>query len=251
MEWRDEGVVVAVRKHGETSAIIEVLTETHGRHAGVVRGGVSRKMTPVLQPGNQVSVEWRARLEEHLGSFKVELVKSRSAVLSERQCLAALASVTSLVSYSFPERMELPSLYETTISLLDQLVTNGDWWPAYALWELQLLEELGFGIDLTSCAASGVTQELIYVSPKSGRAVSRVAGEEWSDRLLPLPVFLKDGFLEGEPGDVLNALKTTGYFLNTRLSPALGNNPLPPARDRLLMVMRKAYDRSQKHVLAD
>ncbi len=241
MDWRDQGVIVAVRPHGETSAIIEVLTAEHGRHAGVVRGGVSRKMTPVLQPGNQVAVDWRARLEEHLGSYRVELLASRSGVLSDRQALAALGSVCALVCFAFPERMHLPRLYDKTLAVVDLLAGAGDWRPGYACWELQVLEELGYGLDLRSCAATGVTQELIYVSPNSGRAVSRQGAAEWADRLLPLPAFLRVGGFAEDSEDVLEALKTTGYFLEHWLAPALGNRPLPPARTRLMAVLHKAW----------
>ncbi|MCP5073013.1 MAG: DNA repair protein RecO [Rhodobacteraceae bacterium] len=245
MDWRDQGVIVAVRKHAETSAIIEVLTAEHGRHAGVVRGGVSRKMTPVLQPGNQVEVEWRARLEEHLGSYRVELLQSRSAILSDRQALAALGSVCALVCFAFPERMHLPSLYNQTQALIDAIARGQDWLQFYALWELRLLEDLGYGLDLRSCAATGSTQDLIYVSPKTGRAVSRNGGAGWVDRLLPLPVFLRVGGGEIAPGEIYKALKTTGYFLEHWLAPALGNRPLPAARERFVSLLRKAENRNR------
>ncbi|MCP5086970.1 MAG: DNA repair protein RecO [Rhodobacteraceae bacterium] len=243
MEWRDQGVVVAVRPHAETSAIIEVLTAEHGRHAGVVRGGVSRKMTPVLQPGNQVEVEWRARLEEHLGSYRVELLHSRSAVLADRQALAALGSVCALVCFAFPERMNLPDLYERTLVLVGDLATGRDWLQSYALWELAVLQDLGYGLDLSSCAATGRTQDLIYVSPKTGRAVSREGGADWADRLLPLPVFLRVGEGMTDMDDICAALKTTGFFLENGLAKALGNRPLPAARERFVAMLRRAAQR--------
>ena len=243
MDWRDEGVVLAARRHGETSVILDVLTREHGRHAGVVRGGASRKQAPVLQPGNQVEVEWRARLEEHLGSYSVELLTSRSGIMADRGRLAALGSVCALSCFAVPERMELGLIYKQTIDLIDMLQQDTDWQVAYALWELMILEELGCGLDLRSCAATGGTQELIYVSPKSGRAVCRAAGEPYGDRMLELPDFFR---MEGgavSPQEVLSGLRTTGYFLERWLAPALGNRPLPDARARLVQVLAKALKR--------
>ncbi len=239
MDWRDEGVIVSVRKHGETSAIIEVLTVEHGRHAGVVRGGASRRMTPVLQPGNQVELEWRARLEEHLGSYRVELLQSRSGVMADRAALAALGAISALVCFAFPERMVMPELYASTLALFDALQGDQEWPSIYALWELQLLEELGFGLDFSSCAATGGLQELIYVSPKSGRAVSRQGAGVWAEKLLPLPLFLRLGNGSASKEDVRDALKTTGYFLERWLAASLGNRPLPAARTRLVAVLSR------------
>lgn len=239
MEWRDQGVVVAVRKHGETAAIIEVFTREHGRHAGLVRGGASRKMTPVLQPGQQVEVEWRARLEDHLGNFRVEPLQSRANVLSNRLSLGGLTSICAMISFALPERMVMPFLYDRTRHLLDAISSGEDWLPLYALWERIVLEELGFGLDLSECAATGVTQELIYVSPKSGRSVSREGGQEYVDRLLPLPRFLRDGDTVSQPGDVESALKTTGYFLEQWLARSLGDRGLPEARNRFVLTLKK------------
>lgn len=239
MEWQDQGVITAVRKHGETSVILEVLTENHGRHAGVVRGGVSRKMTPVLQPGNQVELEWRARLEEHLGAYRVELLKSRSGILADRGALAALGSVTALIGFAFPERMQLPQLYYGTLEVIEELASGRDWTVSYGLWELMVLEELGYGLDLSSCAVTGVTQELVFVSPKSGRSVSRNGAGEWADRLLPLPEHLRMSVDTVGLQEVLAGLKTTGYFLEHWLAPALGNKPVPDARARLLSHLKR------------
>lgn len=239
MEWRDTGTIISVRKHGETSTIVDVLTEGHGRHAGIVRGGASRKMAPILQPGTQVDAEWRARLEEHLGSYTLEPTQSRATILSNRLGLSAMGSVCALVHFAFPERMAFPRLYRATIGLFDQMAADGAWLSDYALWEYAVLEELGYGLDLDSCAATGATQELIYVSPKSGRAVSRTAGAEWANRMLPLPPFLRAETATKDASEVLDALKTTGYFLERRLAPALGNRPLPDARARFVNVLSK------------
>ena len=234
MEWTSEGVIVSVRKYGENSVIIDTLTPEHGRHLGVVRGGASRKMAATIQPGSQVKLEWRARLEEHLGNFRVEQLESRSDMFDDRLRLAALSSICSIVTFSFPERMPVAELYNSTLNLMDTLNTGGDWKPLYALWELQVLEEMGFGLDLTSCAVTNVTQDLIYVSPKSGRAVSRKAAGEWKERLLPLPSFLRNKFETANHEDILNSLKTTGHFLSSWLATSLGERKLPEARNRLI-----------------
>lgn len=234
MEWRDQGALLSVRQHGETSAIIEVFTARHGRHAGVVRGGVSRKIAPILQPGAQLDVTWRARLEEHIGTFAVEPVQSRSAdIMADRAALAALGSVTALLGFALPEREDHPALYARTITLLDALGAAPDWPETYLRWELALLEELGFGLDLTQCATTGRLDDLIYVSPKSGRAVSAEGAGEWASRLLPLPPPLKDQPAEA-PKDIVAGLQTTGHFLESWLAPALGDKPLPAARERFV-----------------
>ncbi len=230
MDWRDEGALLTVRRHGESAAIIEVFTPEHGRHAGVVRGGGSRRMAPVLQPGAQLSVEWRARLEEHLGAFRVEPLRSRAAaMMSDRRAPAAMASVAALLTAYLPEREAHPALYAQTVHLLDALGEAADWPHLYAAWELALLGELGFGLDLTACAATGSAEELVYVSPKSGAAVSREAGAPYRDRMLPLP-----GFLVGrEDGTMAEALRLTGYFLQHRAAAAFGKAAPPAARGRL------------------
>lgn len=231
MDWRDQGIVLSTRKHGETSVILEVFTPDHGRHAGVVRGGISRKMTPILQPGGQVDVAWRARLEEHIGSFTVEPVRSRALALSDRFSLAGLNAVTALLGFSLPEREPHPQLYRLSEQLLDLLGQDELWPLAYLRWERALLEELGFGLDLETCAVTGARDGLIFVSPRSGRAVSQAGAGEWADRLLPLPPCLR-GEGEALDAEVLLALGTTGYFLEHKLASELGHKPLPEARAR-------------------
>jgi DNA repair protein RecO (recombination protein O) len=242
MDWSGEGVIVSVRKYGENSVIIDAFTPDRGRHAGVVRGGASRKMAATLQPGSQVQLEWRARLEEHLGSYRVEPLESRSDLFGDRLRLAALSSICSIVCFAFPERMALADLYKTTTHLMDTLNADGDWRPLYALWELQVLQEMGFGLDLTSCAVTGGTQELSFVSPRSGRAVSRDGAGKWVEKLLPLPDFLRNGFDVAKDADVLDGLRTTGHFLSTWLAPSLGDRPLPDARARLMTRLERAQN---------
>lgn len=234
MEWRDHGILLTVRRHGESSAIIEVFTQEHGRHAGVVRGGTSRKIAPILQPGAQLDVLWRARLEDHLGSYQVEPLRSRAAVaLSGRLPLAGLNAVTSLLAFSLPDREAHPDLYHRSEQLLDLLGQDEIWPLAYLRWEMALLDDLGFGLDLTACAVTGSDQNLTHVSPKTGRAVSREGAGEWVDRLLDLPpVMLGRGDASDE--EVAQALRTTGFFLENRLAPALGSRPLPEARGRFV-----------------
>jgi DNA repair protein RecO (recombination protein O) len=234
MEWRGAGILVAVRRHGESSAIIDVFTETHGLHAGVVRGGAGRRMGPILQPGAQLDVVWRARLEDHIGSYTVEPIRSRAvAAMSDRLMLAGLNAVTSLLSYCLPERQTHPALYRQTEQLLD-LLEHPEVWPlAYLKWEMALLAEVGFALQLDVCAVSGVTADLGFVSPKSGRAVSRAAAGEWVDRLLPLPDILR-GIGNAPDLEVFEGLKTTGHFFHSQVAVILGGHPLPEARARFV-----------------
>ena len=234
MDWRDHGILLTSRRHGETAAIIEVFTQGHGRHAGVVRGGASRKIAPVLQPGTQLDVHWRARLEEHIGTFQVEPLRSRAAAaFSGRLALSGLNTVVALLSFCLPEREPHPAIYKQTEQLMDLLGQDEIWPLAYLRWELALLEELGFGLDLTRCAVTGSTEGLVYVSPKSGCAVSAEGAGDWVDKLLPLPPALH-GRGSAPDAEIAVGLQTTGYFLAHRVAPSLGHNPLPEARARFV-----------------
>lgn len=234
MEWRDTGILLSVRRHGESSAILDVFTRARGRHAGVVRGGGGRKLAPILQPGAQLDVAWRARLEEHIGSFTVEPQRSRAAAaMSGRLALAGLNAVTGLLAFCLPERESHPRLYAGTERLLDLLGQDEIWPLAYLRWELALLDEMGFGLDLSECAVTGAREGLIYVSPRTGRAVSAAGAGEWADRLLPLPPCLR-GEGEASDGEVAQALGVTGHFLERHLAPELGDKPLLDARARFL-----------------
>ncbi len=242
MEWRDEGILLGLRRHGESSVIIEVLTSRQGRHAGLVRGGAGRTLGPVLQPGAQLSLEWNARLADHLGTFKVDLIRGRAAaIMADRAALAALNAVSAMLVRLLPEREPNPAVFAATLALVDALVdalgAADQGWPArYAAWEMTLLDALGFGLDLGSCAATGACEELTYVSPRSGRAVSRAAGAPYAGRLLPLPQFLLDGGA-ARMSEVCNALRLTGYFLESRVCPAFDLAELPGARFRLLRLL--------------
>lgn len=237
MDWRDEGILLSMRPHGESAAIIEVLTAAHGRHAGVVRGGASRKMAATLQPGTSLMLDWRARLDEHLGSFTVEPIRSRAHLLSDRLALAGLLSACALLRIALPEREPQPGLWPVTLALFDML-GQGNWTSAYLRWELRLLESLGYGLDLSSCAVTGATEGLVYVSPKSGRAVTAEGAGDWADRLLALPEGLAgSGPLDREAVNL--GLKLTGHFLDRGLRPVLHDKPLPEARSRFLDLLAR------------
>ncbi|GAA0557882.1 DNA repair protein RecO [Rhizomicrobium electricum] len=234
MEWHDDAIVLSVRQHGESGTILEALTRTHGRHMGLVRGG--RKMKPVLQPGNSIRLQWRARLQEHLGNFACELDTARAGALMEsREALAGLNAFTSVASATLPERGPLyePVFVASTI-LLDAMLEDGlaHWGAIYVRWEAGLLEALGFGLDLSSCAATGETEDLVYVSPKSGRAVSAAAGAPYAGRLFPLPQFLLGSQNEVGADDIAAGLALTGHFLFERVLRPTGK-PMPSARLRL------------------
>lgn len=232
MEWRDEGILLSVRRHGETSAIIDVFTVEHGRHSGIVRGGVSRKIAPILQPGAQLDVSWRARLEDHLGTYTVEPLRSRAAAaLADRMSLAGLNAVTALLSFALPEREPDAKLYKQCEQLLDLMGQHEVWPLAYLRFEIALLEACGMGLDLSACAVTGTNRDLRYISPRTGRAVSEHGAGEWADKLLPLPPILKgDG--TGADAEIVQAFQTTGYFLSEKLALNLGNRALPEARGR-------------------
>lgn len=239
MKWRDQGTVLAVRRHGETSVILEVLTPERGRCVGVVRGGTSRKLAPILQPGAELSLTWSARLENHMGSFTVEPIRTRAAlVMGDPLGLAGLNAITALLAFCLPEREPHKPIYAASTSLLD-LLSKTDAWPlAYLRWEADLLEEMGFGMDLRRCAVTGSRDDLIYVSPKSARAVSREGAGKWADRLLPLPQCLL-GQSSVTDEEILQGLQTTGYFLTNRLAVNLGNRKLPAARQRLIDLLNR------------
>ncbi|MES1991123.1 MAG: DNA repair protein RecO [Pseudomonadota bacterium] len=234
MDWHDEGVVLSSRSYGESSAILELFTREHGRHLGLVRGGGRRRYAGMLQPGNTLTAHWRARLNEHLGSYTVELLKPRAGVLMDDPFALTGLSAACAVAGILPEREAHEGLFEAFTVLLD-VMEDSDIWPAvFVRWELGLLSELGFGLDLAQCAATGVRDGLAYVSPRSGGAVSREAGAAYADRLFRLPPFLV-GAQAGisAPDDVAEGLKITGHFLERHFY-APHDRHLPDARIRLV-----------------
>ena len=216
MEWTDEGIVLGTRRLGESSAIAELLTRGHGRHLGLVRGGAGSRLRPVLQPGNTVHAVWRARLDEHLGTYQVEATRTRAAtVLAASHTVYGVTHLASLARL-LPEREPHEDVYDRLEATLDDFDDAGEAAIDLVRFELAMLAELGFGLDLASCVATGATAELIYVSPKSGCAVSRQAGDPWRDRLLRLPAFLRqsdDGRKGWSDQDLLDGFELTGRFL--------------------------------------
>jgi DNA repair protein RecO (recombination protein O) len=237
MEWSEDGIVLGARAHGESALVVTVLTPGHGRHAGLVHGGASTRQRPLWQPGNRLRMEWRARLSEHLGNFHGELLAAHAArVLDDPLALAGLLAVCATLDAALPEREPHPALFEGAAALLGALGHEG--WPTiYVHLELGLLQELGFGLDLERCAATGVVEELTYVSPRTGRAVSRAAGEAYKDKLLALPSFLATG-TAADAADVVRGLDLTGYFLERHVFWP-HNKPLPAARGRFIEAIQR------------
>jgi DNA repair protein RecO (recombination protein O) len=247
IEWSDDGIVLSARRHGENAAIVSLLTRAHGRHAGIVLGGAGRRARGVYEPGNRVAATWRARLSEHLGHYACELAESRAAaLLDDALRLAALSSATALLDAALPEREPHARLYDSLDALVAHLCEPATTWPAlYVRFELDLLTDLGFGLDLTRCAATGRSDDLAYVSPKTGRAVSTAAAEPYRDRLLSLPTFLRNGATSSglvPSADILAGLSLTGFFLEQHVfahqPTPVGRGPLPVPRERLLARLR-------------
>lgn len=241
MQWSDEGIVLAARRHGESALIVHLLTRDHGRHAGLVRGGQGPRGRAAFETGNRLAVTWKARLAEHLGTWTGELLHNYAApIMSEGVRLACLAAAVAVAETVLPECEPHARAYDGLVHLLDALDRDDGWAVAFVVWELDLLAELGFGLDLTRCAATGSTEELIYVSPKSGQAVSAAAGEIYRDKLLRLPRFLLPGGGGVRPlaGEVLDGLRLTGFFLESRvLDPQ--HHKMPPARSRFVDALRQ------------
>ncbi|MBL6928303.1 MAG: DNA repair protein RecO [Rhodospirillales bacterium] len=245
MEWVDQGIVLSARRHGESSVIATLLTRAHGCHAGLVRGGAGKRARGILQPGNKVEARWRARLAEHLGTMMCELTHPyAAAVMDDADRLAALSSACALTEAALPEREAHEAVYDGLLVLLEAIESN-DWPTVYVHWEIGLLGELGFGLDLSECAATGRNDQLAYVSPKSGRAVSLAAGEAYENKLLPLPAFLVSIDGKGdvsEMSEVADGLRLTGYFLERHVL-SHHDKGLPAARRRLAARLNKYKQR--------
>jgi DNA repair protein RecO (recombination protein O) len=239
MEWHDRAFVLNARRHGESAAIVELLTGEHGRHAGLVRGGQSPKLRAMLQPGNEVTAVWRGRLSEHLGTIACELVRPHAAgLLDDPDRLAGLTAAAALVAVALPEREPYPDVFASFEGLLRALDSGMDWPAHYVEWERDLLAALGFGLDLSRCAVSGATTDLAYVSPRTGRAVSREAGRPYHDKLLKLPEFLWR-YGPADPRQIELGMKLTEHFLVHLLFVPQGRT-VPAARSRLAERMRRA-----------
>jgi DNA repair protein RecO (recombination protein O) len=238
MDWSDHALVLASRPHGESGLVVSLLTRLHGRHAGFVPGGISRRARPIWQQGNLVEVEWRARLAEQLGNYTGELREPHAArAMDDATELAGLTAACALVDAALPEREPHPAMFDGFQAFLGALGHPG--WPAiYVRLELGLLQELGFGLDLAKCALSGVTEDLAFVSPKTGRAVSRAAAEPYKEKLLPLPAFLSTGGLPSDDAALRQGLDLTGHFLERHVFWPQ-NKPLPPTRARLMEILQR------------
>ena len=213
MQWTDDGVVLGVKRHGESSGILELMTRKHGRHLGLVRGAFGTRLKPVLQPGNSVSAIWRARLDEHLGNYAVEALRLRASnFFASPHAIYGIGHLAALMRL-LPERDPHGALYDALDAILNRLDDAGVAAPMVARFELQLLAELGFGLDLDQCAATGASDDLIYVSPKSARAVSRAAGEPWAHKMLRLPTFLREPDASPRGHDLADGFALTGFFL--------------------------------------
>jgi DNA repair protein RecO (recombination protein O) len=233
MDWQDEGVVLAARRFGESALVASALTRAHGRFAGLVRGGAGRRGRPLWQPGNRLLLTWRARLPDQLGAFSAEPVDLLAArLMDDAERLAGLASALALVESGLAERDPHPDLYDELGALLGRMASGEPWLERYVGFELTLLAEIGFGLDLSRCAVTGAREDLIYVSPASGRAVSAAGAGHYAPRLLPLPPFLL-GRAAADSGQIVDALRLTGAFLRRHLFDAT-DRPVPQARERLL-----------------
>ena len=242
MEWTGEGILLSVRRHGESAALIEVFTPEQGRHAGLVRGGAGRRLGPVLQPGAQVHVRWRARLGEHTGTFTVEPLRARLGLLTgDRLALTGLQTVCALLVQVLPERAAYPRVHAATETLLDLMPQTEAWPVAYLRWEMGLLEAMGVGLDLSRCAVTGARTGLAYVSPRTGRAVTAVGAGELAPKLLALPPCMT-GTAPASMAEIATALRTTGHFFAAHLGRSEGGPVLPGARARLIDLLARGTE---------
>jgi DNA repair protein RecO (recombination protein O) len=241
MEWRDEGIVIGVRRHGESSAIVEAMTRAHGRHLGLVRGGRSARLGAALQPGNSLGLVWRARLDEHLGAYAVEPLRFRAGRLIDSALALAGVGWLAALTRLLPEREPHESVFEALMVIADHLDDASVAPALVARFEARLLAECGYALDLDRCAATGAREDLIYVSPKTGRAVSAAAGAPWRDKLLPLPAFLRPGVETPAPTptEVGDAFRLTGFFLARDLFAPRGQ-ALPDLRRAFLAAAGEA-----------
>ena len=237
MNWTDEGLLLSVNPHGEKSAIIQVLTRTKGLHAGIIQNAFSRKMSSTLQPSSQLHLNWSSRLEEHLGSYKLDLLKTRADIfLGNKLALDVFNSLSSLCISILAERDPMPDFYKITVKFLDQIVNQKKWEFLYLDWELDLLTSIGYGLDLKKCVATGTTDNLFYISPKSGKAVCKEKGLKYDKKLLRFPDILRDKEKDNEFSrlELVAGLSVTGFFLKKWITYSLQNKQTMKIRQRLI-----------------
>jgi DNA repair protein RecO (recombination protein O) len=236
VDFTDTAFVLSARRHGEGDIILSCLTRDHGRHLGLVRGGASRRQRPNVEIGNAIAVMWRARLSEQLGNFQIEVLKAHAAhLMDDADRLAALGAAAAVIDATLPEREPHTDIYEDFATLVTALVASEvDWGLLYLRWELQILADLGFGLDLTSCAVTGAKEGLAYVSPKTGRAVTAAGAGRYAERLLPLPPVLCNLDAATGPTDIVQGLRLTGHFLHAHLLDSPSAEKRLQARDRLV-----------------
>lgn len=242
MKWEDTGLVLSARKFSERDAVVTLLTRQHGLWRAMVKGGCSRQNRSTYEPGNLLLARWNARLAEHMGNFSCELLEQNAALLMQDGLrLSLLSSLCALLEGVLQERDPHPALYEQgrqLITILKEQVAGAEALKNYALFEFLLLSDAGFGLDLSCCAATGAEENLVYISPKTGRAVCREAGAPYHDKMLPLPAFFHEEDSMPKPAEILDALRVTGYFLQLWLYEPRGRK-LPPARERLLGMLER------------
>lgn len=236
MDFTDTGFVLSARRHGESDIILSCLTREHGRHMGLVKGGAGRRNRPAFEIGNQLSLNWRARLSEQLGHFQAELIEANIAhLIDDADRLAALSAAAAVIDATLPEREPHQDVHDDFAVLVQGLVASvPDWAGLYLRWELKLLSDLGFGLDLSRCAVTGTTDDLVFVSPKTGRAVSRAGAGRYAERLLPLPGFLLREDIATDPTSLAQGLRLTGHFIHGHLLQTPAAEKRLSARDRLI-----------------
>lgn len=234
MRWESNGLILNFSKYNEKSYILEIFTEEHGKHKGIIRGLHSKNKRSIIEPGNEVFATWSGRLETHLGNYNVEPIKLWSShILQFKDKLSAISSICSLISLTMAERQPNPLIYFSSKKLIEIVAsTRDDWIREYVSWEMQLLSEIGYGLDLERCAVTSKSSDLVYVSPSSGRAVTNEGAGDFKNKLLPLPKFMTDFKANYDNDDIYNALNLTEFFFKKRFF--LPNNlNFPQSRNRL------------------
>ncbi|MCI5049976.1 MAG: DNA repair protein RecO [Rickettsiales bacterium] len=236
MQWNDTALILSISKFSEHDAVVRVLSREHGLYSGIAKRGLGKSKRGIYQPGNLVHAEWKARLEQHMGSFDCELAKPFAALLMKHpHKLAGLNAACSMIPLAMEERDPHAQLYDAFMHVISQMIGGDEWISDYIRFEMTLLREAGYGLDLSRCVATGAQEDLVYVSPKSGCAVSEAAGRPYHERMLKLPRFLREEVKPVED-EIHEAFRLTSHFLSSWLLEPLGKR-MPQARERLLQVV--------------